>query len=293
MRTLSLHESGLSTGQVSLSELLAGNLDLNGTSNLDLSDLIEETCHGGWPADRTKPWQQAQANLADYCHEIAAAEMRQIDGVRRDAVRVRALMQSLARHTSTQAPLVTLARDASSRPLSIDTVTAYIEALERLMVLEPLPSWSPVLRSRARVRLAAKHHFVDPAMSASLLGAGPSELRRDLKTFGLLFESLAMRDLRVYAQFNNASLHHYLDSTGLEVDAVVDGGFGRWGAIAIKLGGAQSVLDQAAKNLMAFANKVDTQSSGEPNFLAVITAEGYAYTRPDGVAIVPLGTLAP
>jgi len=290
LRPLSLWESGLSAGTVSLGDLLAGTATVEGAASLTLDDVIEETCHGGWPSDRRLGWRQARANVADYCDEIASADIRALDGVRRDASRVRLFMQSLARHTATQARLTTVAADGTT---SESAAAAYMQALERLMVLEPLPSWSPVLRSRARIRVSAKHHFVDPAMAASLLNAGPDELRRDLKTYGFLFESLALRDIRVYAQACGANVHHYLDSTGLEVDLVIDAGHGRWGAVEVKLSGAAGVLDEAARHLKAFAAKVDTQSTGEPSFLAVVTATGYAYRRPDGVVVVPLGSLRP
>jgi len=290
MRTLSLWESGLSSGQVSLERLMSGDAQVSGTSPITLNEMIEETCHGGWPNDRTKSWKSAQANVTDYCSDIVSADIRTLDQVRRDPGRVALVMQSLARHTSTQARLTTVAKDTA---LGEDTVSSYVQALTRLMVVEPLPSWSPVLRSRARIRTASKHHFVDPALSASLLNAGPDELRRDLKTYGFLFESLALRDLRVYAQALGASVHHYLDSNDLEVDTIIDAGYRRWGAIEIKLGGAADYIEHAATNLKAFATKVDTQSIGKPRFLAVVTSDGYAYVRPDGVIVLSLGLLRP
>lgn len=288
MRTLTLSESGLSSGEVSFSSLMAGDPVEAGASPLGLGDVIEEVCHGGWPANRGQSWSAAQANIADYCAEIANGDIRTVDGVRRDPNRVRLLMQTLARHTATQARLTTLAADAG---MSDETVASYLNALERLMVVEPLTSWSPVLRARSRIRTTSKHHFVDPAMSAALLNAAPDELSRDLKTFGFLFESLVVRDLRVYAQPLRASVHHYLDSANLEVDAIIDGGYKRWGAVEVKLGGSSDVIQKAAENLLSFAAKVDTQSAGEPAFLAIVTAEGYAYTRPDGVCVIPIGVL--
>jgi len=291
MRPLTLSESGLSSGEVSLADLMTAGTVQAGTSPLNLDDIIEEVCHGGWPANRKQSWIAAQANVADYCAEIANGDIQTIDGVRRDPARVRLLMQTLARHTATQARLTTLAADVAHPGLSDETVASYLNALERLMVVEPLTSWSPVLRARSRIRTASKHLFVDPAMSAALLNATPDELRRDLKTFGFLFESLVIRDLRVYAQPLRASVHHYLDSSGLEVDAIIDGGYRRWGAVEVKLGGDSDVLQKAAENLLSFAAKVDTQSAGEPAFLAIVTAEGYAYTRPDGVCVIPVGVL--
>ncbi|MDR0482615.1 MAG: DUF4143 domain-containing protein [Cellulomonadaceae bacterium] len=292
MRTLSMMESTLSSGTVSMRDLLAGGPLVEGRSELSLAEVIEETCHGGWPRDRGMPWKAAAANVGDYCAEVANADIRSVDGVRRDAGRVRLLMQSIARNTSTMARRARIAAEATPQ-LSNDTVTSYQSALERLMVLEPLPSWSPILRSAARLRTTAKHHFVDPAMSASLLNAGPDELRRDLKTFGFLFESLVLRDVRVYAQASNATVFHYRDSNNLEADFIIDGGYNRWGAVEVKLGSQGDVIDRAAQSLVAVATGVDTQSTGEPQFLAVVTAEGYAYTRPDGVHVIPIGVLGP
>lgn len=293
MRTMTLAESGLSSQQVSLTALLAGQTDVAGQAAMTLDDLISETCHGGWPVDRQRTTAAARRNVADYVAEIANADIRTVDGVRRDPERVLALMRALARNTATQAQTTTLAQDATDGrvQLSADTAVDYLQALERLMVVEPLTSWSPVLRSKARLRRAVKHHFVDPAITASLLGAGVDELRCDLKTYGFLFKSLAIRDLRVYAGAAGATVHHYRDSNDLEVDAIVDGGFERWAAFEIKLGGSSAVIDKAADHLTAFARTVDSQSSGRPKLLAVLTGQGYAYTRPDGVAVIPLAVL--
>ncbi|MDR3107163.1 MAG: DUF4143 domain-containing protein [Bifidobacteriaceae bacterium] len=166
-------------------------------------------------------------------------------------------------------------------------------ALDRLMVYEPLAAWSPVLRDKTRVRSKPKHHLVDPALAAALLGAGPAELSRDLKTFGLLFESLVVRDLRIYAGPAYAKVRHYRDNTGLEVDLVIDAGYRRWAAFEVKLTGAEPVTSRAAKNLLRFAAKVDLQSAGQPACLGIITAQGEAYTRPDGVCVIPLAALGP
>ncbi|MDR0782974.1 MAG: DUF4143 domain-containing protein [Propionibacteriaceae bacterium] len=293
MRTLSLSESCLSSDQVSLAQLMSGAGEVAGSSNLSLNDLIEETCHGGWPADRELPWALAQANVADYCTEVANADIRLVDGVRRNTARVRQLMQSLARATDTQTRRTKLAADAANPPLGEYAVATYLDALEKIAVLEPLPSWSPTLRARARIRVAPKHYFVDPAMSAALINMGPDQLKQDLKTYGSLFKSLVLRDLRVYAQSSGATIHHYLDSTGLAIDAIVDGGYGRWGAIAIRLGSVPYQLDKAAADLKILSLKVDTEEAGDPKFLAIITASGYAYTRPDGVSVIPLATLHP
>jgi len=293
MRTLSLAESGLSSQTVSLAGLLAGDHVESGQARLGLDDLIAETCHGGWPADRRRDWTIAQRNLADYVNELVDADIRTVDGVRHDPVRVMALLRAVARNTATEARHTVLTTDAWDGPPSLDPDTAalYLAALRRLMIVEPLTSWSPVLRSKARLRRSVKHHFVDPAISAVLLNAGVDELRRDLKTYGFLFESLAIRDLRVYAEAAFATVHHYRDSNDLEVDAVVDGGHGRWAAFEVKLASTRDVLDKAAATLTKFAGTVDVQSSGAPKALVILTAGAYAYTRPDGVAVVPLAAL--
>ncbi|MDR1266501.1 MAG: DUF4143 domain-containing protein [Propionibacteriaceae bacterium] len=295
LRPLSLAESGISSDEVSLARLLAGAGSVAGTAAAGLDDLIAETCHGGWPRDRGRPVAPARRNVADLAAEISLGDIKTVDVVRRDPARVRSLLESLARNTATEATVTTLAADAgrAGAPMSPETAAAYLDALERLMVYEPLPTWSPVLRDKARVRRQPVHHLVDPALAAALLGAGPDELGRDLKTFGLLFESLATRDLRVYAGPLQARVGHYRDNTGLEVDLVIDAGHRRWAAFEVKLSGSGPVTDAAAKNLLRLAAKVDVQSAGPPSCLGIITAQGQAYTRSDGVQVVPLATLGP
>ncbi|MDR1635262.1 MAG: DUF4143 domain-containing protein [Bifidobacteriaceae bacterium] len=295
MRPLSLAESGLSSAEVSLAGVLGGDPVEAGRSRLGLGELIDEVCHGGWPRDRSRPVAQAARNAADLVDELAFGDIKTVGDIRRDPVRVRALLRSLARNTATEAATATLAEDAARGGVSLrpETAAAYLDALERLMVYEPLTAWSPVLRDKARVRRRPKHHLVDPALACALLNAGPAELGRDLKTFGLLFESLAVRDLRVYADAAYARVKHYRDNTGLEVDLVIDAGYRRWAAFEVKLAGSKPATDQAAKNLLRFAAKVDTQSAGAPVCLGVITAQGQAYTRPDGVALIPLAALGP
>ncbi|MCL2788192.1 MAG: DUF4143 domain-containing protein [Micrococcales bacterium] len=295
MRTLSLAESGLSSAVVSLGAVLDGG-DLGaGAAPTSLNDLIDEVCHGGWPGDRHRPLDDARRNVADVVNEVARVEIRQLDGVRRDPARVLEVMRALARNTGTDARDTTLAADVSRGQVTVsdETVAAYARALERIMVLEPLEAWVPIMRSKARLRSRRRHHFADPALAAALLDADPAMLRADLKTFGFLFESLVLRDLRVYSGPQHASVGYYRDSTGLEVDAIVHGGGGRWAAFEIKLGGAAHVIDAAARNLLTFAAKVDRETVGSPQLLGIITAEGYAYTRPDGVAVIPLGCLGP
>jgi predicted AAA+ superfamily ATPase len=295
MRTLSLSESGHSTSEVSLAALLRGEASVAGQAPGTLADVIGYTCHGGWPGDHRRSTAAALANLRDYAAELAYGDIRTVDGVRRDPIRVTALLRSLARNTATEASLTTLAADASQSGarMSDDTVGAYFGALRRLMVYEPLEAWSPVIRSKARLRTGAKHHFVDPALAVALLGTSPEELALDVKTFAFLFESLCLRDVRVYTGPLGATVGHYRDSTGLEVDILVSVGHRRWAALEVKLGGSDGAVDKAAASLLAFAGKVDTQSSGPPAALVVLTASGYAHTRRDGVHVVPLTCLGP
>ena len=202
-------------------------------------------------------------------------------------------MQSLARNTATMVSAATMARDTqgSNAAFTEQTARAYLVALERLMVVEQQPAWAPHLRSRSRLRTRRKRHFVDPSLAAAALGAGPEHLLQDVTWFGFLFESMVVRDLRVYAQAMRAKVYHYRDNTGLEVDAVVDAGPGRWAAFEIKLGAGR--IEDAARTLIRFAERVDTDRCGAPAALAVITATGHGYQRPDGVAVVPANALGP
>jgi predicted AAA+ superfamily ATPase len=299
---MSLAETGVSNGQVSLTALLGlGDADASaeepppGAAPAGLDQMIEEVCRGGWPAGRCRTLRQSAQSVGDYANEVALADIRLPDGVRRDPVRASALLRALARNTGTAASVRTLARDsaASCAHLAETSAAAYLGALERLMVYEPLPAWSPILRSRARARVKPKHFFADPALSAALLDAGPDELRLDLKTFGFLFEGLAVRDLRAYGTACGADMFHFRDSNDLEVDIIASAGHQRWGAFEVKLGGASKAVDQGASTLLAFARNVDTQSVGHPRVLAVITAGGYSYRRPDGVTVIPLSMLGP
>jgi uncharacterized protein len=217
----------------------------------------------------------------------------------RDPGKVGRLLRALARHVATEASLATLIADTvggdradgADGALARDTVRDYLDALEREMIVEDQPAWAPHLRSRSRIRNAPKRHFVDPSLAAAALRATPARLLADLNTLGLLFESLVVRDLRVYAQASDATVLHYRDNTGLEVDALVEVSDGRWAAFEVKLG--QGQVDAAAASLLTFATRVDTTKCGAPVALGVITASGYGYRRPDGVHVIPVGALGP
>jgi predicted AAA+ superfamily ATPase len=293
MRPMSLFETGRSAGRISLSELLEGTVRPTADPGLTVADVAEEIARGGWPGLRGRSVPDAQLAVRDYLQEIARVDIGRVDGVDRDPNRVARLLVSLARNVATHAAATTLANDTGGAegPLKDDTVRQYLGALERLMVVEDQPAWAPHLRSRHRLRTAPKRHFVDPSLAVAALRATPRRLLDDLNLLGFLFESLVVRDLRVYAQAADAQVSHYRDSGGLEVDAIVEAGDGRWMAFEVKLGHRQ--IDEAAASLMRFAERIDVTSCGSPTLLAVIVASGYGYRREDGVAVIPIGALGP
>jgi predicted AAA+ superfamily ATPase len=293
MRPMSLYEAGRSTGQISLKELMGGVSTQAPDPGLQLDDLIDEVCRGGWPGFRDLALAPARRAVRDYLDEVRRVDINRVDGVTRDPERVRRLFQSLARNTATRAPVTTLAADAAGPGSTMTERTAreYLAALTRLMVVEDQPSWTPHLRSRADVRTTSARHFVDPSLAVAALGATPEQLLRDLKMFGLLFESLVVRDLRIYAQAFDGRVKQYRDNKGVEVDAIVETDDGRWAAFEVKL--APGRIQEGADGLRAFAAKIDTIRSGEPAVLGVITGSGYGYVREDGIHIIPIGALRP
>ena len=294
LRPMTLFETGDSNGAVGLGSMLSSDSAAGRARDAGLSDLAEALCRGGWPANLGTGIVAAQQYARDYLDEIHRADVGRPDGRRRDPAGVRRLLRSLARNTATEASQATLAADSGGeRPLHRDTVRSYLDALERVFVVEDQPAWSARLRSRSRLRRASKRHLVDPSLAVAALRAGPQRLQRDLELLGLLFESLVVRDLRVYAGACDAEVFHYRDNTGLEVDAVVETAAGDWLAAEAKLGGKQAV-EAAARSLLKLRSRVDTNAAGEPAKLIVITAVGgYGYDRPDGVAVVPITALGP
>lgn len=293
MRPMSLFESGRSDGTVSLARLLDGEPIGGARSDLTISEIATEAAVGGWPGLRDSGTDQALRSLRGYIDEISRVDISRVDEKRRDPNRVGRLLVSLARNVATHAAATTLAKDAggSDGPLDDDTVREYLDVLERLMVIENQPAWAPHLRSTYTLRRASKRHFVDPSLAVAALKATPEEILRDLRLFGFIFESLVIRDLRIYAQAADGLVSQYRDSSGLEVDAIVEGLDNRWIAIEVKLD--PSRVDEAAANLLKFANKVDTAVTGEPAALAVIIGRGYGYRREDGVQVIPIGALGP
>ena len=293
MYTMSLFESNDSNGSVSLGKLFQAPSTIASQSMLRLEDYARLVVRGGWPGTVGKTEDISNRLIAGYCDAIIKTDISTVDGVSRDERKVTSVLKSYARHTATQAAKTTILKDITqnNESMHMNTLDSYLEALNRLFVLDDLPAWSPRLRSKATIRSSETRHFVDPAIAAHYLQAFPSDLLYDPKTFGFLFESLVVRDLRVYSQALRGHLSHFRDSSGLEADAIVHLPDGRWAAIEVKLGSRQ--IDEAAKNLLDLKDKVDTENMRAPSFLMIITATDYAYTRSDGVHVIPLGCLKP
>lgn len=295
LRTMTLAERGPSTQAVSLAGLLRGEAAEAGPTGSGVPEAVDALCRGGWPGlDESVPVRDVIAALRSYLDDVARTDIRQVDGVARDPVRVQALLRSLARNVGTAASLNKLAAEASAAaPLGRHSVRAYLDALERLHVLEPLTAWPTHLRSRSPLLSSPRHHFTDPSLAVATLRTGPERLLADPETLGLLFESLVIRDLRIYAQAADAEVFAFRDAAGSEADAIVDAGDGRWVAVEVKLGGSEQI-EQAARSLLNVHGKVDKAKMGQAAKLIVITAaDSYSYERPDGVTVAPLFALGP
>ena len=297
MRTMSLFESGDSTGAVSLSELFnAGQKHFSGRSQLDINRLAYLICRGGWPGALDLEETDALAQAFDYYDVVCDSDISRVDDVQRDPQRVRMLMRSYARHQGTMATIGTILEDMKANEtssLSDNTVYDYIKALKKIFVVEDVPAWNPNLRSKTAIRTSDNHYFIDPSIATAALGASPNDLLNDLETMGLMFETLAVRDLRVYADALDGQVYHYRDKKGLECDAVVHLRNGSYGLVEIKLGG-DTLIDEGAKSLTALAADIDTTRMKSPSFLMVLTGIGdFPYQRDDGVYVVPIGCLKP
>lgn len=293
MRPMTLFESGHSSGSISLAALMAGESGRSADPGLSLADLGNRLTAGGWPALQSVDVTGAARGVRDYLEQVVRLDIERVDGVRRDPQKVLAVLRSLARNVATEVRIAQVALDAGGADgeLTRATVAGYLEALTRLMIVEDQPAWSTHLRSKATLRQSPKRHFVDPSLAVAALRAGPARLLADLNTMGYLFESLVVRDLRVYSQPLDGEVLHYRDSSGVEVDAIVQRSGGVWGAFEVKLG--PDAVDVAAASLRRFAETVDTSRVGTPAVLAVITGSGYGYRRPDGIHVVPIGALGP
>ena len=296
MRPMTLWESGESTGDVSLGRLFENTEMVEGESRLSMEDLAFVTCRGGWPRALNKKSEKAALEQAkEYYEAVTRSDISRVDGVSRDEQRVKRLMRSYARLQGTMAPVPTIVEDLKTNEpdgMSDETVASYIRALKKIFVIEDMEAWNPNLRSKTAIRASDNRFFVDPSIATAALGVGPQDLMNDLNTFGLLLETLAVRDLRVYAESLDGKVYHYRDKNGLECDAVVHLRNGSYGLVEIKLGG-DSLIKEGAASLKTLADKIDTTKMKKPSFLMVLTGIGdYAYKRPeDGVLVVPIGCL--
>jgi len=290
MRPMSLFESLESTGEVSLRSLFCGDTDVRGKTTLTIGGLAFALARGGWPISVGEKESVALRRAYDYVDSVTETEISSADGVERNPARVHNFMRSLARNVSTIAKMTTIRRDMEGDDTVSDkTVSSYMGALRQIFVVEDLPAWSPAVLSKTAVRTSPKRHFVDPSIAVAVLRMSPKGLLNDFSTFGLLFESLCVRDLRVYAQASDGDVFHYRDRSGLEADAIVRLKDGRWGAVEMKMGVKET--EEAAVNLIRLKEKIDTERMRPPSFLMVLTASEYAYRRPDGVYVVPIGCL--
>lgn len=296
LRTMSLWESGDSTGEVSLASLFKNSDFVDGRSMIDIDQLAFLTCRGGWPkATLKKSKKAALLQAKEYYEAVCRSDISRVDDVERDSELIKRLLRSYARNQGSQASAGTILADIKaneSELLSENTIYSYIKALKKIFVIEDSLAWNPNLRSKAAIRTSDTKYFTDPSIATAALGLGPDDLINDLNTFGLFFETLCVRDLRVYADALNGTVYHYRDKSNLECDAVVHLENGSYGLIEIKLGGS-ALVDEGAANLKTLADKLDTTKMKKPSFLMVLTGVGdYAYKRPgDGVLVVPIGCL--
>lgn len=294
MRPMSLYESKESTGEISLKELFDENTNIDGENPNDIEKLAFLICRGGWPGTIDLKEKPALQQAFDYLDGVVKSDINRADGIEKNEERVRRIMRSLARNQGSQTPTTVIANDIlanDSSSVNEDTVQTYIKALKKIFVIEDMPAWNPNLRSKSAIRTSDTRYYVDPSIASASLGLGPDDLLNDLNTFGLLFETLCVRDLRIFAESLNGSVYHYRDNTGLECDAVIHLRNGKYGLIEIKLGG-DDLIEEGAKTLKKLKDCIDTTKMNKPSFLMVLTGIGkYAYKREDGVLVVPIGVL--
>ncbi len=294
MRTMSLFESEESSGEVSLNSLFDNPDMISGKNPLTFQKLAFVTARGGWPKSINMRRELALLQAYDYCDAVVKSDINRADGVIKRAERVKRLMKSYARNQGTQISLKKLKDDIflnDSMAIDEDTINSYLNALKMIFVIEDMPAWNPNLRSSTAIRTSDTKYFVDPSIAIASLGLGPDDLVKDLNTFGLMFECLCVRDLRVYADSLNGSVYHYRDKSGLECDAVVHLRNGHYGLIEIKLGGP-TAIEEGVKNLKSLSDKIDDTKMYKPDFMMVLIGVGeHAYKRQDGVFIVPIGCL--
>ena len=297
MRPMSLWESGDSMGEVSIEKIFAGEDVTGAKSSIELEDVCELICRGGWPGALGLSGRAARGPAREYFTAIVESDISRVDKTLRDPERVQRLMRSLARLQGTQSSAGVICADMKandSDTLTEDTVYSYLKALRRIFVTEDMRAWCPNLRCKTPLRTTDTRYYTDPSIAAAALGIGPGDLMNDLATFGVFFETLAIRDLRTYAEALGGSLLHYLDKSGLECDAVMRLENGSYGLIEIKTGG-DALIEKGVKTLNALAAKIDTTRMPPPSFRMVLVADGdFAYCRKeDGIIVCPIGSLRP
>ena len=295
MRPMSLFESGESTGEISLKALFDHPKRILAENKInDIDKLAFLICRGGWPGSIDMEDDIALDQAFDYFDAIVNTDISRVDNVKRDSERAKRLMKSYARNQGTQTPYTVLRDDIlanDAETLTEDTVYSYTNALRKIFVIEDMPAWNPNLRSKTAIRTSDTRYFTDPSIATESLGLGPNDLVKDLNTMGLFFETMCVRDLRVYAESLDGEVYHYRDKSGLECDTVIHLRNGSFGLIEIKLGG-DHLIEEGATNLKTFSAKIDTNKMKEPAFMMVLTGVGkYAYCREDGVYVVPIGCL--
>lgn len=294
MRPMSLWESLDSTGEVSLKELFKAPEQIDGENRLDIERLAFLACRGGWPRATELKGEVALEQAFDYYDAIVRSDISRVDGVAKNPERVKRLMRSYARNQGSQAANTVICDDIrtnDAESIDTDTVYSYINALKKIFVVEDMAAWNPNLRSKTAIRTSDTRYFIDPSIATAALGLGPGDLINDLNTFGLIFETMCVRDLRIYADALNGNVYHFRDKTELECDAVVHLRNGEYGLVEIKIGG-DKLINEGAENLKKLDKKIDTTKMKAASFLMVLTGTGdYAYKRPDGVYVVPVGCL--
>ena len=294
MRPMSLYESGESTGEVSLSRLFEDKGEVDGESKLDLERIAFLICRGGWPRSIDMRDKIALNQAIDYYDAVVHSDINRADGVEKNPERVKRLMRSLARNQGQQIANTAIAADIvinDESTINQETVAGYISALKKIFVVEDMPAWNPNLRSKSAIRTSDTRYFVDASIAAAALGIGPNDLINDLNTMGFLFETMCVRDLRVYAEALGGSVYHFRNKAGLECDAVVHLRNGSYGLIEIKLGG-EKLIREGVETLTSLTESIDTSKMKEPAFRMILTAaDQYAYRREDGICIVPVGCL--
>lgn len=295
MRTMSLYESKDSDGAVSFSDLF-DDKEISCANHKTLDDIAFLICRGGWPISIKLEGKASLFQAIDYFDSVVKNDISRVDSVKRDVEKAKSLLRSYARHVGSQAPLETIRKDMlANQADTFDQVTlySYIDALKKIFVIEDAPAWNPNIRSKTAIRSTDTRYFIDPSIATAALGIGPKDLTQDLNTMGLLFENLAVRDLRIYSELLDGSVYHYRDKSGLECDAVIHLRNGSYGLVEIKLGG-DKLIEEGAQTLKTLSDLIDTNSMKKPSFMMVLCAQApFAYKRNDGVYVVPITSLRP